>query len=68
MIIMSKSALQLQLISELGKSNSKQNKWEFNNNIAIGFTYKDEKFYIDLEDYNRVKKYCWRKEVMINGK
>lgn len=47
-------------MSEIGKSNSKQNEWIFENDIAIGITHRGDRFIIDLEDYESVNKYCWR--------
>ena len=47
-------------MSLVGKNNSKQNKWKFKDNIAIGYTFKNEEFIIDIEDYDKVKYYCWR--------
>lgn len=47
-------------MSEIGKSNSKQNEWIFEDNIAIGVTHNGDRFFIDLEDYESVNKYCWR--------
>ena len=40
--------------------NSKTNIWNFEENIAIGTTNKKEKFIIDIEDYEKVKNFCWR--------
>jgi hypothetical protein len=40
--------------------NFKTNKWYFENDIAVGFTTKNQKFYIDINDYEKVKNYCWR--------
>lgn len=47
-------------MSKIGKNNSKQNKWIFENDIAIGITYKEDIFVIDISDYYKVKDYCWR--------
>lgn len=49
-----------QAMSISGKKNSKQNHWIFKDNVAIGITFKNENFYIDIEDYEKVKYYCWR--------
>lgn len=42
------------------QKNTKTIQWEFNDNVAIGITNKGDKFYIDKEDYDKVKDYCWR--------
>jgi hypothetical protein len=35
------------------------NTWEFKEDYVIGYTRKGERFFIDLEDYDRVSKYVW---------
>ena len=35
------------------------NKYEFRKDYVIGYTSKGEKFYIDKEDYNKIKDYNW---------
>ncbi len=37
------------------------NTYELFNNYAVGLTVDNEKFYIDLEDYERVSGFVWRK-------
>lgn len=37
----------------------KTNKYEFGK-FGIGYTQKGEKFYFDIEDYDKLKDYCWR--------
>ena len=56
-----------------GKSkNTKQNEWIIEGNAVIGITSKNESFTIDLEEFDKVKDYCWRKSVneyiIANGK
>lgn len=41
--------------------NSKDNKYELHYGYYVGYTNNNEKFYIDLEDYDLVKDYCWYK-------
>lgn len=50
----------------VGKNNRKQNRWEYDAelNCMVGYTAKNKKFYVDIEDYERVNKYCWS----MNGK
>src|SRR6185369_2984799 len=38
----------------------KTNTYDLSGKYGIGFTTKDEEFYFDLEDYNKIKNYCWR--------
>lgn len=35
------------------------NKYDLTNDYGIGYTSKNEPFYFDLEDYDKIKKYCW---------
>ena len=45
---------------ELSKQNKKYNKYDLSGEYGIGYTSKGEEFYFDLEDYDRIKDYCWR--------
>lgn len=42
-----------------GKNNKRYNKYDLTGEYGIGYTSKEEKFYFDLEDYDKIKKYCW---------
>lgn len=42
-----------------GKNNKKQNKYDLTGEYGIGYTSKGEEFYFDLEDYDKIKDYCW---------
>lgn len=43
-----------------GKNNKKYNKYDIEtHNYGIGWTNKNEEFYFDLEDYDKIKDYCW---------
>jgi hypothetical protein len=45
---------------ELNKNiKKKYNTYDLTSGYGIGFTYKGEKFYFDLEDYEKIKDYCW---------
>lgn len=51
----------------------KYNQYDLSNKYGIGYTSKGEEFYFDLEDYNKIKDYCWFKReeyicTSINGK
>lgn len=37
----------------------KQNEYDLSGNYGIGYTTKGEEFYFDLEDYTKIKDYCW---------
>ena len=39
----------------------KYNTYNLTGEYGIGYTEKNEEFYFDLEDYNKIKYYCWCK-------
>lgn len=41
--------------------NQKHNTYDLSGNFGIGYTLKGDVFYFDLEDYDKIKKYCWAK-------
>lgn len=48
-----------QMVRELGYANKKYNTYDLSGEYGIGYTSKGEEFYFDLEDYNKIKDYCW---------
>jgi hypothetical protein len=42
-----------------GLKNKKFNEYNLNSEYGIGYTFKGEEFYFDLEDYELIAKYCW---------
>ena len=40
-------------------SSKKYNTYDLTGEYGIGYTQKDEEFYFDLEDYGKIKNYCW---------
>ena len=42
-----------------GKKNKKYNTYNLSGEYGIGYTTKGEEFYFDLEDYDKIKDYCW---------
>ena len=44
---------------EKTKFQKKYNEYNLDGEFGIGYTLKGEEFYFDLEDYNKIKKYCW---------
>ena len=50
------------LAKELARERySKKNKYDLTGEYGIGWTTNTSKeFYFDLEDYDKIKKYCWR--------
>lgn len=45
----------------LAKINKKTNKYNLDGKYGIGWTNKGDIFYFDLEDFNKIKNYCWNK-------
>jgi len=41
------------------KRNKKYNTYDLSGSYGIGYTSKGEEFYFDLEDYEKIKEYCW---------
>lgn len=41
---------------------TKQNRYDLSGEYGVGYTYNGEKFYFDLEDYDKIKDYCWHKD------
>ena len=41
------------------KSHKKYNQYDLSGEYGIGYTSKGEEFYFDLEDYDKIKDYCW---------
>lgn len=48
------------IFSEL---NKKYNTYDLSGEYGIGYTNKGEEFWFNLEDYDKIKDYCWRKDV-----
>lgn len=42
-----------------GKSNKKYNTYDLYGNYGIGHDCNNKEFYFDLEDYDKIKNYCW---------
>lgn len=42
-----------------GAKNKKYNTYDLTGDYGIGYTTKGEEFYFDLEDYDKIKSYCW---------
>lgn len=47
----------LQLV--FSESRKKTNKYEFYNDYIVGYDCNNNKFIIDVEDYDKIKDYCW---------
>lgn len=44
---------------ELFLRNKKYNNYNLDGEYGIGYTFKGEEFWFDLEDYDKIKNYCW---------
>lgn len=56
--------LQIENGKKQGKLSHKTNKYDLSNSYGIGYTsnyneYGENYFYFDLEDYDKIKDYCW---------
>lgn len=52
--------LQKELARERRRLDNK-NTYDLTGDYGIGYTNKGDIFYFDLEDYDKIKEYCWRK-------
>lgn len=42
-----------------GRKNKRYNTYDLSGEYGIGYTSKGEEFYFDLEDYAKIKGFCW---------
>lgn len=47
------------LQQEMYENQKKYNKYDLSGEFGIGYTFKNEPFYFDLEDFDLIKDYCW---------
>jgi hypothetical protein len=50
---------QIESLQSAWKANKKYNTYDLTGEYGIGYTSKGEEFYFDLEDYDKIKDYCW---------
>lgn len=43
----------------VSKQRKKYNTYDLSGEYGIGYTSKGEEFYFDIEDYDKIKDYCW---------
>lgn len=53
--------LQLDAMKIVGYNKRKVNEYDLSGKYGIGYTNKGEEFYFDIEDYDKIKDYCWWK-------
>lgn len=46
-------------LKKINKLKKKYNIYDLSGEYGIGYTFKEEPFYFDLEDYNKIKDICW---------
>ena len=57
-----------QLLKNNQGLKKKYNQYNLNGEYGVGWTTNtDKEFYFDLEDYDKIKDYCWREKTMNNG-
>lgn len=42
------------------QKNTKKNQWIFKDKVAIGRDFNGNEFFVDIDDYEKVKDFCWR--------
>lgn len=62
--IQSCGCLKEERLINYNRTKKKYNTYNLSGEYGIGYTSKGEEFYFDLEDYDKIKDYCW----MINNK
>jgi hypothetical protein len=57
------------LAQELSKEREKKyNKYDLSGDYGIGWTSNtNREFYFDLEDYDKIKDYCWCEHILLDG-
>lgn len=54
--------LHREILSKTSKGNKykkKYNNYDLSGDYGVGYTSKGEEFWFDLEDYDKIKDYCW---------
>lgn len=57
--IQSCGCLKVKTMSNIGKTNKKYNPYDLTGKFGIGYTPEGNHFYFDLEEYYKLKNYCW---------
>lgn len=51
----------------ISKINKKYNKYDLSGEYGIGWTFNtNREFYFDIEDYDKIKDYCWSEQIKNN--
>lgn len=60
--------LNSEIVALNNQNKHKQTKFNISGEYGIGFTNNTNKeFYFDLEDYDKIKDYCWNEHILTNG-
>ena len=52
----------------IGKNNKKTNEYDLSGEYGIGYcSNTGNEFYFDLEDYEKIKDYCWNEHILKGG-
>ena len=53
--------LKSELFAEFNKqTKTKTNMYDLSGDYGVGYTSNNEEFYFDLDDYDKIKDYCWK--------
>lgn len=57
--------IQKEIVAGIGRSHKKHNVYDLSGNYGVGWTSNtNQEFYFDLEDYDKIKDYCWLEHKM----
>ena len=60
--------LRSETVKNIGKKRKKYNTYDLSGEYGIGYTSNtNEPFYFDLEDFDKIKNYCWSEHKMSNS-
>lgn len=60
--------IQKEAISKIGKANHKLNIYDLSKEYGVGLTLNtNQEFYFDLDDYDKIKDYCWYEYILDDG-
>ena len=51
--------LKLEHLQKINEKHKKYNTYDLTGEYGIGYTSNGKEFYFDLEDYDKIKDYCW---------
>jgi hypothetical protein len=51
--------LSREMSSKIGRLNKKYNTYDLTGEYGIGYTSNGEEFWFDLDDYDKIKDFCW---------